>query len=269
MENFRKKLLKQWQNAGFTDDFIFFAVMHNKSLCKEMIERLLDIKIDKIEYPKLQHTIKTSQRSKGVRLDVYLKGSNKVFNLEMQTANSKSLAKRARYYQSIIDVDMLDKGCDYNELPELYILFICTDDPFDKGLPVYTFNRKCDETDELKLDDETHIKFYNAKAYMKEKNDKIREILEYIDTGKASDDFTEKIQAKVERTKNQDDIRRRYMTLELKYRDKFMQGREEGYARGAHAKAVDMARSMIKDNFSFNTIAKHTGLSLSEIQSLK
>ncbi|MBP5449592.1 MAG: Rpn family recombination-promoting nuclease/putative transposase, partial [Spirochaetales bacterium] len=217
MDKFRKKLLKQWLNAGFTDDFIFFAVMHNKALCKEMIERLLDIKIDKIEYPKLQHTIKTSQRSKGVRLDVYLKGSNKVFNLEMQTASNKTLSKRARYYQSIIDVDMLDKGCDYNELPELYILFICTDDPFDKGLPVYTFNRKCEENEKLKLDDGTYIKLYNAKAYMREQNEKIREILEYIDTGKAKADFTERLQAKVDKTKKQDNLRSRYMTLELKY----------------------------------------------------
>ena len=268
MENFNKKLLKQWENAGFTDDFIFFAVMHNRSLCKEMIERLLDIKIDKIEYPKLQHTIKTSQRSKGVRLDVYLKGSNKVFNLEMQTANSKSLAKRTRYYQSIIDVDMLDKGCDYNELPELYILFICTDDPFDKGLPVYTFNRQCEENDELKLDDETHIIFYNAKAYMREKNEKIREILEYIDTGKAKADFTERIQAKVDKAKKKDSIRSKYMTLELKYRDKLMQGREEGRAEGSHAKAIETARNFLRMGLSKEQVAQGTGLPVSEIQNL-
>ncbi len=269
MNNFSKKLLKQWENAGFTDDFIFFAVMHNKSLCKEMIERLLNIEIDKIEYPKLQHTIKTSQRSKGVRLDVYLKGSNKVFNLEMQTANSKSLAKRTRYYQSIIDVDMLDKGCDYNELPELYILFICTDDPFDKGLPVYTFNRQCEESDELKLDDETHIIFYNAKAYMREKNEKIREILEYIDTGKAKADFTERIQAKVDKTKKKDSIRSKYMTLELKYRDKLMQGREEGRAEGSHSAKLETARNFLRMGLSKEQVAQGTGLSLEEIQKLK
>ena len=265
MDKFRKKLLKQWLNAGFTDDFIFFAVMHNKALCKEMIERLLDIKIDKIEYPKLQHTIKTSQRSKGVRLDVYLKGSNKVFNLEMQTASNKTLSKRARYYQSIIDVDMLDKGCDYNELPELYILFICTDDPFDKGLPVYTFNRKCEENEKLKLDDGTYIKLYNAKAYMREQNEKIREILEYIDTGKAKADFTERLQAKVDKTKKQDNLRSRYMTLELKYSDKFMQGREEG----EHTKAIETAAKLKKLGVSLEIIKESTGLSMSEIQNLK
>ncbi len=46
-------------------------------------------------------------------------------------------------------------------------------------------------------------------------------------------------------------------------------GREQGIAEGSHAKAIEMARSMIEDNFPVSTIAKHTGLSLSEIQTLK
>ena len=63
------------------------------------------------------------------------------------------------------------------------------------------------------------------------------------------------------------------MTLELKYRDKLMQGREEGRkqgrAEGSHSAKLETARSMIEDNFPDSTIAKHTGLSLEEIQKLK
>ena len=107
---------------------------------------------------------------------------------------------------------------------------------------------------------------------MREKNEKIREILEYIDTGKAKADFTEKLQAKVDKTKKKDSLRSKYMTLELKYRDKMMQGLEKGlkkgFAHGEHAAKLEMARSMIADNFPYNTIAKHTGLSLEEIQKL-
>ncbi|MBR3731721.1 MAG: Rpn family recombination-promoting nuclease/putative transposase, partial [Spirochaetales bacterium] len=201
---------------------------------------------------------------------------SKVFNLEMQTAANKSLSKRARYYQSIIDVDMLDKGCYYDELPELFILFICTDDPFDKGLPVYTFNRKCEESNELKLNDETHIIFYNAKAYMREKNEKRREILEYIDTGKAKADFTEKLQAKVDKTKKKDSLRSKYMTLELKYRDKMKQGLErglkkgikKGFAHGSHTAKLETARNFLRMGLSQEQVAEGTGLSLSEIQKL-
>ncbi len=67
------------------------------------------------------------------------------------------------------------------------------------------------------------------------------------------------------------------MTLELKYRDKLMQGREEGrnqgiaegLAEGSHSAKLEMARSMIADNFPDSTITKHTGLSVEEIQTLK
>ena len=48
-----------------------------------------------------------------------------------------------------------------------------------------------------------------------------------------------------------------------------MEEKQEAKEEGAHDKAVETARSMIADNFPYDTIAKHTGLSLSEIQNLK
>ena len=46
-------------------------------------------------------------------------------------------------------------------------------------------------------------------------------------------------------------------------------GEQRGLEKGERKKAIDMARSMIADNFPYNTIAKHTGLSLAEIQALR
>jgi hypothetical protein len=37
----KKKLLEKWENAGITNDYIFYLVMKDKALCKELIERLL------------------------------------------------------------------------------------------------------------------------------------------------------------------------------------------------------------------------------------
>ena len=42
----------------------------------------------------------------------------------------------------MIDIDSLLKGAVYSELKESYVIFICTSDPFESGLPVYTFERK-------------------------------------------------------------------------------------------------------------------------------
>ena len=57
----------------------------------------------------------------------------------------EDIGKRTRYYQSMIDIDSLLKGAVYSELKESYVIFICTSDPFESGLPVYTFERKCRE----------------------------------------------------------------------------------------------------------------------------
>ena len=53
------------------DDFMFGAIMKNEHICRGVLERLLRMKIGKIEYPTLQKSISPFYESKGIRLDVY------------------------------------------------------------------------------------------------------------------------------------------------------------------------------------------------------
>ena len=57
----------------------------------------------------------------------------------MQTVSNLPLGKRARYYQSNMDLDCLEKGADYTALKKCYVIFICTFDYFKKDAPVYFF----------------------------------------------------------------------------------------------------------------------------------
>lgn len=66
----------------FSDDFMFGVVMRNPEICKGVIERLLQIQIDHIEYPELQKAISPFYSKKGVRLDVYVADSDRVFDFE-------------------------------------------------------------------------------------------------------------------------------------------------------------------------------------------
>jgi len=61
-----------WENLKISNDFMFAKVMRNPELCKGMLERLLDIRIDHIEYPEEQKVIDIARDSKSVRLDVYI-----------------------------------------------------------------------------------------------------------------------------------------------------------------------------------------------------
>ena len=151
---------KPWEELTFTDNFIFCKVMEDESLCKELLETLLDIKIKKIVYQKTEESIIPDYESKSIRFDVYVKDSERIFDIEMQTYDETAIAKRARYYQGICDVDNLLKGTKYDKLPESFIIFICTKDPFEHNLPVYDV-KKIFKNTEIEYNDYVHTIFFH------------------------------------------------------------------------------------------------------------
>ena len=74
--------------------YMFEKVLQNAEICQELLERLLKIKIDHIEYPEIEKTISPYYETKGVRLDVYVKDSDKVFDIELQNALDDDLPLR-------------------------------------------------------------------------------------------------------------------------------------------------------------------------------
>lgn len=126
-------------------------------MCNELLERILpDLKIEYMEYPELQKPIKEDVDARSVRLDVYVRdGEGTVYNIEMQAVDTKELPKRSRYYQGMIDLQLLDKNQSYKELNKSFVIFICMQDIFGRGRHKYTFENTCKEDRELLLKDET------------------------------------------------------------------------------------------------------------------
>lgn len=228
MEATRRYEFKPIDQLVFSDDFMFGAVMSEPKICKEVLELLLQIKIDHVEYPELQKPISPFYSKKGVRLDVYVAGSDKVFDVECQSYKVESIGKRTRYYQSMIDTDSLLKGADYSELKESYIIFICLDDPFSFGLPAYTFERKCKENSLVDLGDKTHHVIFNAAAYEKETNPGIREFLSFVRNNTAESDLTREIAGMVQAKKFEQTFINEYLAWNLHDKDVERRGRNEG-----------------------------------------
>ena len=158
--------MKPIEELTFTDDYMFGYVMRNEEICKGLLERLLQIKIERLEYPELQKTITPHYENKGVRLDVYVQDSNRVFDVEVQNILDDDLPTRTRYYQSMMDIDLLLKGKKYSELKESFIIFVCKDDFYGEGFPCYTFLYLCHVKSTLEFGDITHKVFFD-KCYFK------------------------------------------------------------------------------------------------------
>ena len=269
-------IFKKFEDLTFADHYIFEKVLQNREICQELLERLLKIKIDHIEYPEIEKTISPYYETKGVRLDVYLKDSDKVFDIELQNAIDEDLPLRTRFYQSMIDTDNLLKGQDYSELPNSFIIFICKYDPFNLKLPIYTFKNRCEENPKILLNDKTIKMFYNATAYENEKDLAISAFLEYICNQKTVDDFTSKIDSFVQKIKQQEVNRKEYQTMNLHDRDNFLRGKKEGISegiqqglqQGAYEKAIETAKKFLAMGISIEQVAQGTGLSVEAINNL-
>ncbi len=70
--------IKPVEELKFTDDFMFCHVMKSPELCKGVVERLLSIKVDRIEYPELQKEIRPYYSAHGIRMDVYVRDRNRI-----------------------------------------------------------------------------------------------------------------------------------------------------------------------------------------------
>ena len=105
-----------------------------RNFAKSCCQRILpDLEIDHIEYPELQKTIKADVDAKSVRLDVYVRDDkNTVYDIEMQVVNTGELPKRTRFYQSMLDLQLLDKGQTYKRLKPSYIILYVSLIHFEK-----------------------------------------------------------------------------------------------------------------------------------------
>ena len=140
--------IKKWEELTIQDNFLFQKVMQNQRICKRLIEKLLDIRVKSITYPEAEKTFSVGIANKDIRLDLYVETDDGiVLDIEMQTTAKKSewLPKRTRYYQSMIDINIVTKGDDYTMLKTSFVIFICTFDPFGEGRLVYTFRNRCVE----------------------------------------------------------------------------------------------------------------------------
>ena len=227
--------IKTFDELTIRDNFLFQHVMRNERLCKHLIEKFLNIQIRSLQYQSFEKTIDLRLEGKSIRLDVFVEDNEgRVYDIEMQCSNSprNDLAKRSRFYQSLIDGELLDKGKPYEELNPSYVIFICTFDPFHRGLPIYTFTHCCKEDNRVQLKDEETRMFLNSKDSENAADPDIAAFLRYVDGKAAEGRFVESLDQEVHLVKSMDKVRREYMILSDEIRRRQKEAAEEGWQEG-------------------------------------
>ena len=273
--------MKRYEDLDITDNFMFSKVFSNEDVAKDFLQDILKISIEKIEVV-TEASAQEDPFHKSVRFDVLVReessselksvrnlpGVGRYFDIELQMDDTGELPKRARYYQGMCDLDALAKGADYEELQEQYILFICPDDIFHKGKPVYRFQNLEWGSPEISLGDLCYKNFYIFKKYSEIKDAATREYMQYFATKQSGSEKMDRIRRLVEKYRQDPAARKAYMTLEQEFNIRYKKGRAEGRAEGADSRNRELAKGFRDDGVSIEVIAKRTGLTPEEIKAL-
>lgn len=230
------KKIKPFEELTLKDDYMFKRVMSDKNICKKALELILNIKIKDIKYLEDEKAFKSSYVSKGVRLDVYAEDeAHTVYDIEMQVRNlyEEELAKRMRYYQSIIDIDLLRSGKLYKTLKNSIIIFICPFKILDEKRHFYSFKNFCLENKDIELKDGVTKILLTTKGTLNDVTPEIKSFLEYIEnSSKNGNEFVEELDKRVRMLKTQEAERSLYMIYEMKILEEREEGKEIGREEG-------------------------------------
>ena len=275
-------LATKFANLTIQSDFIFKKVMSRKRICKHLLEELLQIEIADINYLEAEKTLEPEYTSRGIRLDIIVADDkNTHYNLEMQVKNNKNpdtdtyvQPKRSRYYQALLDIDLLQKGQPYDLLPPTFIIFICVFDFFEHGNYVYTFKKCCLENRELELPDEATTMILNTKGTHGDISKDIKSFYDYVNNHIVTTDFTKQIDDEISYLKLDTKVRREFMLMEARLLDErregIAEGKEIGLVEGeAKEKLATAKRMLAKGCYSLDDIAELTNLSLADVEKLK
>ena len=157
----------------------------------------------------------------------------------MQKRNNDNMPKRSRFYQGILDASGLFQGSDrrYENMTDVYVIFITDFDIFGKGLYKYTFTNKCDEVQGLPLGDGATRIFLNLKGNNDDNvTQGLKDLLHFIQNTTSnfvsSDLKVQDLVGLVKNLKGSEEVRKLTMRTDWLEERARAEGREKGRAEG-------------------------------------
>lgn len=232
----RKQNIKPLSELNLAERFLFDEVVEDSQTHQDMLSIVLGRQVALLEKNETEKEFRTVPEARSVRMDVFAVDEEQiVYNTEMQGKKRKDLAKRSRYYQSLIDASLLNPGIpSYDLLNESYIIIIMTFDIFGEGKYQYTYVPICKETGRTLQDGTTRI-FLNTKGTNEEEVSKeLVEFLHYVENStqeqaeKCESERVRRIHNRVCKVRSSEEIGVKYMQAwEERYYEK-QESREEG-----------------------------------------
>lgn len=260
-----EELAKKVPRATFMNDWFLGYAMNNNLECAQTIVRIILGKEDiTVKECIVQKTIPFLRHE--VRLDVKATDKNgKIYNIEIQNKDYKHLPKRLRYYSSMQDMELLEKGKGYHSIPEVYVIFLLKKDHFGKGKPIYHFQMK-EVEDNILENDGIHHLYVNVKHKFSEKNS-LSDLCHDLNCAKPEKMVYNCFRETMSSIKGNEKERDKMLNLSVQdfFNDGFRQGEEKGKEKGKIETIIETIRNMQRNQYKDKDMAICLGMSLEEL----
>ena len=267
---------QKWEKLTLADDFLFGKVMSEPTLCAEMLRRIFpNLDIGEIKIIETQKTLKHALHIRGVRFDILTTAARSIFDIEAQNRKLKDLYRRPRAYHIAVGYDALNKKSlkksgSYEDLPNTYVIFICTFDLFNKGRHIYIFKNFCAEDKDIELNDGAYTVFLNTKGKLEDVSPELKNFLNFVDKNKVADgdSFIKTLDEKIKDAKHNVAWRDEYMLLLTREDEKFAEGIQKGRIDGIKEANERIAAEMLEDGKPISEISHYSKLAENVIRNI-
>lgn len=233
--------------------------MRNVFKQRECLEYVLQVIMEKQDLKVIDQIIQKDYKNlqgRSAIMDCVARDSEgKQFDVEIQQDNEGASPKRARYHSGLMDMNTLNLGQDFDELPESYVIFITRDDILGYGFPIYHIDRHIKEADDS-FQDEAHIIYVNSR---KQEDTELGRLMHDLHCKNADEMHSPVLAKRVHELKDtQKGVELMCHEMEQIY--------SEGMESGELKKAKETALSMAEEGMDVKKIARLVKVSEDDIQ---
>ena len=272
---------KTLKDLNLLDRFLFSQAADDPDTMRDMLEIILGREVVLKLLPQTEKEQRTHPLNRYVRLDVWaMDEEERIYNTEVQREDTGNLPKRSRFYQALIDSNLLKPGeVGFQRLNPVYIILICPFDLFGYGLYRYTFQMQCKEVPGLSLQDGAIRIFLNTRGQHAEGVQKeLIELLRYMEhtteevSASCTSERIHNIQKRIHAIKSSEKIGVKYMQA---WEEKILEqekAREEGHASGLREgliqKLKELVEKKVQKGYSAEEIAEMLEEDIETIQKI-
>ena len=237
--------------------------MRNVFKQRECLEYVLQVIMEKPDLRVIDQVIQKDYKNlqgRSAIMDCIARDSeNKQFNVEIQQDNEGASPKRARYHSGLMDMNTLNPGQDFDELPESYVVFITRDDILGYGLPIYHINKKIEELNK-NFQDEAHIIYVNSR---KQEDTELGRLMHDLHCKNADEMHSPVLAKRVHELK---DTRKGVELMCHEMEKIYSEGMENGEKRGELKAKKETALSMAEEGMDIKKIARLVNTSEKDVK---